>query len=124
MIFAISFSLPLGSPFRWLVIITRRWPTVWGAGIAKVNQNGGLLQVIAPEAGYQPSRSPGAAVRWRVGEEAEERQADALRHFLHAKPDLLAGGETGSPPNVEQFVEAANSTEPVGPFAEVADQCR
>ena len=51
--------------------------------------------------------------------EAKARQADALRLFLRAKLDWLAGGEKGSPPDVEQYLDAADSRGPLGPSRDI-----
>jgi MerR family copper efflux transcriptional regulator len=47
--------------------------------------------------------------------EAKAGQADALRLFLRAKLDWLAGGEKGLPPDVEQYLDAADGHGPLGP---------
>jgi MerR family copper efflux transcriptional regulator len=41
--------------------------------------------------------------------EAKARQAETLRVYLSAKLDWLAGGEKGSPPDVDQYLETAGS---------------
>jgi MerR family copper efflux transcriptional regulator len=47
--------------------------------------------------------------------EAKAKQVDALRLYLCAKLNWLAGGEKGQPPDVEQYLEVANSDSPLAP---------
>ena len=51
--------------------------------------------------------------------EAKAKQIGALRLFLCAKLDWLAGGEKGPPPDVEQYLEAADSGGPLGPSPDI-----
>jgi DNA-binding transcriptional MerR regulator len=51
--------------------------------------------------------------------ETKASQADALRLFLRAKLRWLAGGEKGPPPDVEKYLEAADSGGPREPSPDI-----